>query len=102
MTNGAKVELRGRRMSDGRVRADQIAVRSIAGETVDVEGRVSELSGSCPNLTFRVDGTTVVTSADTRFRGGRCDRIRNGAEVEVKGRRLEDGRVRAEEVEIDD
>ena len=96
------MKLKGRRMSDGRVRADEIELRSRSGEKVELEGRVSVLRGTCPNITFIVDGVTVLISQDTKFDDGRCDRIRDGTEVEVKGRWLQDGRVRAEEVEIDD
>ena len=98
--NGTTVKLTGRRMSDGRVRADEIEMR-LTGERVELDGRITGLVGSCPVIVFRVDSRTVLTSKDTKW-DGRCDRLRDGREVEVEGRRLTDGRVWAEEVEIDD
>jgi hypothetical protein len=60
------------------------------------------LTGKCPNLTFKVRDTIVVTNDRTRFRGGNCDDIRDRRRVDVKGRRLPDGRVDASEVRRDD
>jgi hypothetical protein len=102
VTNGAVVTVSGRRMSDGRVRGDTVELRSIPGERVDIEGRVESLAGACPTVTFRVRGFTVYTSAATKFSDGRCQDVKNGRSVEVKGRTQADGRVLAEEVEIDD
>jgi hypothetical protein len=69
---------------------------------VELEGRVESLAGTCPAVTFRVRGVTVFTTEDTRFSDGRCQDLRNGESVDVKGRRQADGRVYALEVEIDD
>jgi hypothetical protein len=71
-------------------------------QEVDVDGRIGDLAGSCPNLRFTVDGQTVVTNADTEFRGGRCSDARPGEEVEVRGVRRSDGTILARRVELDD
>jgi hypothetical protein len=69
----------------------------------EVKGAVSNLSGTCPALSFTVRATTSVrTNAATRFEDGPCTRIANGARVEVEGRRQADGSILATEVEIDD
>lgn len=66
----------------------------------EVEGRVSNLTGTCPALTFVVRGVTVTTNSATRFRDP-CTRIANGIRVEAEGRR-QNGTLIATEVEIDD
>jgi hypothetical protein len=68
---------------------------------IEASGSVRDLSGSCPNVTFVVDGLTVTASAGTNFRGG-CESLRNGVEVDVEGTLMSDGTVRAERIEIDD
>jgi hypothetical protein len=70
-------------------------------QEVKVEGKVSTLSGACPNLTFVVKDTKVTTSGSTKFKGGACDKLRNGDDVEVRGISQADGSVQATEVERD-
>ena len=67
---------------------------------VTVEGRVSQLEGSCPTLRFVVNGRGIVTDAETRFTKGNCRRVENGLDVLVEGRRMSDGSVRASRVEL--
>ena len=69
---------------------------------IELEGRVSSLSGSCPTISFRVDDRAVSADDDSKIRGGNCRDIRNGTEVEVKGMLLTDGTVRAQEIRIED
>jgi hypothetical protein len=70
--------------------------------TIDLEGRLSGLSGACPAVTFRLRGYDVYTTSSTRYDDGECPDLRNGDEVEVRGTLMSDGRVRADRVEIDD
>ena len=106
IVEGATVTVDGRRMSDGRVRADSVELKSRGsdqgGGQVELEGRVQDLSGSCPALTFRIGTVTVFTTSATKFDDGNCRDLRTNDSVEVKGRRQADGRVHAEEVEFDD
>lgn len=67
---------------------------------IELEGRVTELSGACPALTFKIRGLTVYTNSDTDF-DRRCSDVRNGREVEVEGMLMSDGTVRADKVEKD-
>jgi Domain of unknown function (DUF5666) len=69
---------------------------------VEAEGRVSNLSGSCPALTFAVQGKTVKTNSATKFQHGSCTSIANGTRVEVEGTRQADGTILATKVEIED
>ncbi len=58
---------------------------SPVGSAVSLNGTVSNLSGSCPSLTFVVSGTRVVTDSGTRFNLGSCSDVRNGVSVQVDG-----------------
>jgi Domain of unknown function (DUF5666) len=64
----------------------------------ELEGAVSNLSGTCPTLTFTVQRTTVKTNGTTKFERP-CSRIANGTRVEVEGRRQADGSILATEVD---
>ena len=65
-----------------------------------LEGLVSSLAGTCPALTFTVQGTRVVTNNSTKFEDP-CLRIANGRRVEVEGTRQADGSIVAKDVEVD-
>jgi hypothetical protein len=67
---------------------------------VELDGLVADLSGSCPNLTFVLNGTTVYTDEATGYRQGNCHHVENGRRVYVLGERQPDGRVRAKRVDI--
>ena len=72
-----------------------------SNDEVHVEGAVTGLGGACPNVTFRVGGVLVRTSAATRFDDGGCGAIDNGDQVRVDGFQQPDGSVQATEVEVD-
>ena len=52
---------------------------------VKFEGRVSNLSGACPTVTFVADGRQVATDATTRFTQRPCSDLRNGVTAEIHG-----------------
>lgn len=66
---------------------------------VRLEGRVSSVGGACPNLTFRVEGRTIRTSADTHFIRD-CDEVRNDVTVDVRGETGPSGIVLASRVQV--
>ena len=68
---------------------------------MEVSGAVSNVSGSCPTLTFVVQNRTVVTTGNTRFDLG-CDKIKNTVRVEAKGALAANGSLMATSVELDD
>lgn len=70
------------------------------GPEVELKGRVEALSGTCPSLVFRLAGQNVWTDSRTEFEKGPCKNIVDGSTLEIEGRRMSDGTVRAEEVEI--
>jgi hypothetical protein len=69
-------------------------------EPIELDGRVSSLTGSCPSLTFTLEGRTVRTNAQTDFRKGSCSKLENNDRVEVEGVPQADGSVLATRVEF--
>ena len=67
---------------------------------MNIDGTVSALSGSCPNLSMRVGGALVETNGATKFKHDACSEIRNGKEVGVKGERSGNGPIVADQVEV--
>lgn len=59
---------------------------------------MAELNGSCPNLTFRINGRLVHTHTGTLFTNGACPSLRDGRGVTVKGTLMSDDTIRADEV----
>ena len=75
-------------------------VTQSAAEPIDVDGEVSGLSGSCPNLRFAVGNYSVTTSSATDFRKGNCSDVRNGRDVKVRGYKQPSGTLAAVRVEL--
>ena len=99
---GVRVQAKGFRDDD----ATQNVATYIKFKSRHVEGRavVTKVTGTCPALAITVGGVvTVVTDANTVFKGGSCLSIRTGVRIHVKGdMKTEDGSVIAEEVTIED
>jgi hypothetical protein len=68
---------------------------------VEVEGPVAQPTGTCPALSFEVNGTKVVTNEKTDFDDGTCADVAKAKKVEVEGKKGADGVVVATEVDID-
>jgi hypothetical protein len=71
------------------------------GGAVSFAGQISGLSGKCPSVSFRVNGTTVVADKETKFKASACADLRNGRDVSGEGTRQADGRVMATQVQVD-
>lgn len=67
---------------------------------VEVTGLVEGLTGTCPNLSFTVQGQKITTGARTEFDDGTCESVRNGQRVEIEGY-VENGTLVADEVDLD-
>jgi hypothetical protein len=80
-------------------RVEQEAARS---SRVNFKGRISNLSGACPNLRFTVEGRQVMSDSTTRFTEGSCGDLRSGMEAKIEGELRADGVVRATKVELED
>ena len=55
-------------------------------ETTNLNGTLAAApTGTCPSVTFTLNGTTVTTSSATQFSGGTCSDLAAGVKVEVNG-----------------
>jgi hypothetical protein len=89
---------------DGEITIGGVTVRveqeGRPAEDVTLNGSVSNLSGSCPSLTFTLDGETVFTDEDTNFKGkDGCAAVANDSPLKVEGEKAVGGRVYARKVE---
>jgi hypothetical protein len=88
----------------GTIRVGGVTVRveqeGRPAERLTLNGSVSNLKGSCPSVTFTLDGQKVFTDADTNFKGkDGCAAVANGTRAKVEGEETADGRVYATKVE---
>jgi hypothetical protein len=67
---------------------------------VELSGEPSGMSGSCPTLTFTLEGKTVTTGSNTRFRKGTCEEFKAATKVEAEGT-LTGNTVAAKKVSIE-
>ena len=67
------------------------------GNRVTLEAVVSDRSGACPTLRFRLGGIAVNTTENTDFEMA-CDQVVNGAAIEVHGAAMTNGALIAREV----
>lgn len=65
------------------------------GDRIELRGEIGNLTGSCPDIRFRLRNRSVVADGRTRFERGNCRSYRNGTDVDVRGVQLRDGTVRA-------
>jgi hypothetical protein len=93
VVNGAAVAVSGVRQSDGSVTASFVMV-----ERVHASGSISARQGSCPSITFALDGSVVSTSSATRFDGRPCSQLADGTTVRIDGYRQSDGSIAATSV----
>jgi hypothetical protein len=75
---------------------------ALASADAEVEGAVSNVSGSCPSLTFVVSGKTIMTTASTQFKDSTCGSIAAGRRVEVKGTVQANGTILATRLELEE
>jgi hypothetical protein len=61
---------------------------------------VTAVSGKCPDLTFTVSGSRVVTDKSTDYKKSDCKDVRADRSVTVEGNRQPDGTVRATRIEV--
>ena len=69
--------------------------RGAAPAEARLQGAVGSMSGACPALTFMLGTTTVHTTDKTRFEGGQCSDVKDGARAGVAGPRAADGSITA-------
>ena len=110
LKNGDQVEVEGVRQANNVVMASRVENKNADddddndndgdrhGGEARLEGSIGGLSGACPSITFSVSGSTVSTSASTRFDDA-CGSLKNGERVEVRGVRQTNNVVAASRVE---
>jgi hypothetical protein len=64
-----------------------------------VEGKVTQLTGTCPALILSVDEQSVHTTSATSFAGDPCSKIKKNTRVSVRGVRQPAGWILASRVE---
>jgi uncharacterized protein DUF5666 len=84
--------------SGGVTTASELVVEERGAAHVEIEGRVSGLTGRCPSLTLVVGSSSVSTSASTVFEGVSCGQLVNGMSVVVDGDRQQNGSINATRV----
>lgn len=70
------------------------------GTQMELKGTVTEVSGTCPALEFKIGDQKVTTHSGTEF-DGNCQQVTNGKQIEVKGQVGQDQTLMAREVELD-
>lgn len=97
---GQTLHVIGVRRSDGSIDARLIQIKDDApsGE-FSIDGSMGGLKGSCPNLTFKVNGYSIASNGSTSFPNAACDSFKNGDKVRVRGIRQADESVNATSIE---
>jgi hypothetical protein len=72
----------------------------IQAEEVTIDGRVRDLSGSCPSVQFRLGDRGIDASSSTGYRDGRCTDLKHNEKVRVRGLTQANGRVAATLIEF--
>ena len=101
--NGATVEVKGTKQSDGSILATRVELekKAPAATTVTLTGFISGSRGTCPAVTFTVQSTKVTVNSSTTFPSTTCaDATKNDANVTVTGTKQADGSVVATSVAL--
>jgi Viral BACON domain/Putative binding domain, N-terminal len=68
---------------------------------VRFDGNIAGLSGSCPNLSFSVDGAPIVTDGSTNYpKKVKCGDVRNGQKATGEGDVQPNGTIKATKLEV--
>jgi hypothetical protein len=83
---GMDVHVIGVRQPDGSIDARRIEINDDeTGGEVEISGSAGGVSGTCPTLTFGINGYSIRTTASTTFDGITCAAMKSGTKVTVKG-----------------
>jgi hypothetical protein len=98
---GQTLHVIGTRKSDGSIDARLIEIDDDAtGGAFEIQGAVGGVKGTCPSLTFGINGYSIATSGSTSFQGGACSALKNGSKVTIDGTKNADGSVAATTVKF--
>jgi hypothetical protein len=102
VANGQIVHAVGVRQANGSLLARKLQIKDDAPDgPLVIEGSLGGLKGTCPAITFGVNGFTVKTSDTTKYfpdPGTTCGDLKSGMKIEVEGKRQADGSVLAAKV----
>lgn len=83
---GMDVHVIGLRQSDGSIDARRIEINDDeTGGEFEISGSAGGVSGTCPTLTFGINGYSIRTTATTSFEGTTCAAMKSGTKVTVRG-----------------
>jgi hypothetical protein len=95
---GMTIHVVGDRQADGSIDARRLQIKDDAtGAEFEIEGSVGGLKGTCPTVTFGVNGFNIATTASTTFAPA-CGELKSGNKVRVRGVTQAGGTVRATSV----
>jgi hypothetical protein len=99
LAEGMTVHVVGARQADGSIVARKIQITADAeGGPFEISGAAGGVKGTCPAITFRVNGYPIVTDATTVFTPD-CSAVKSGSKVHVVGTTQADGSVLAASVD---
>lgn len=82
---GTKVKIDAVLSPGGEATAETIEILRTPGRPVSGDGRVSHVTGTCPEVTLNVQGVTVLVTATTVFTAGTCESLQPGSHIDVTG-----------------
>jgi hypothetical protein len=94
--NGAKIEVKGTRQTDGSILATRVELEQKAptSTTVTLSGVVSDTTGTCPAVSFTVQSTKITVNNATTYTSTTCAvATANNANVKVTGVKQSDNSV---------
>jgi hypothetical protein len=95
LRTGMTIHVVGDRQPDGSINARRLQIKDDAtGADFEIEGSMGGLKGSCPAISFGVNGYSVVASTATQFTPA-CAELKNGNKIRVVGVRQQNGEVQA-------
>jgi hypothetical protein len=96
---GQTLHVVGVRQSNSSIDARHIFIDDdAAGGEFEIQGSIGGLKGTCPSLTFGINGFSIATNGSTVYNGGACATLKNGDKVTVNGVKQADGSVLAKAV----
>ena len=99
LKTGQTLHVIGVRQSNGSIDARRLDIDDDApGGEFEIEGSLGGLKGSCPAVSFGVNGFSVVTNNSTVFDGVACSALKSGDKINVKGVTQANGSVIATRV----
>ena len=95
---GMRLHVVGTRRADTSIIARKIQIKGDApGAEVEIEGSMGGVKGTCPSLTFSVNGYKVTSDGTTSFSPA-CSTFKSGTKATVNGIMQPEGSVKASSV----